>query len=149
MCVSLFFCVCQGRRGRDNVSAWVGSSVRTLVRDSVSAWVRSNVSAIVRDSVSAWVGSSVRVFCFVFYSFLKNIFIAVYLTYNVVLVSGLQKRESYICIYVYVYIYIYIHIYIYIYIYVYIYTNTYSFFSRFFSHVGYFRKLSRVPCAAQ
>ena len=67
-------------------------------------------------------------FCFVFYSFLKNIFIAVYLTYNVVLVSGLQKRETYICIYVYMYIYIYIHIYIYIYICIYIHKHIFILF---------------------
>ena len=45
--------------------------------------------------------------------------------YNVVLVSGVQHSDSVIC------------------------THTCLFFSRFFSIIGYYRVLSRVPCAIQ
>ena len=54
--------------------------------------------------------------------FLKN-FIEIQLIYNVVLVSGLQQSDSVICIC--------------------------TFFFRFFSIIGYYKILSRVPCAIQ
>ena len=45
--------------------------------------------------------------------------------YNVMLVSGVQQNDSVIHIHIY------------------------PFFFRFFSHIGYYRILSRVPCAIQ
>ena len=56
------------------------------------------------------------------YRFLKLIFIGVQLIYNVVLVSAVQQSES---------------------AKLYIYPR----FFRFFSHIGHYRVLSRVPCA--
>ena len=48
--------------------------------------------------------------------------------YNVVLVSAISKvNQLYICIYV----------------------NIYPLFFRYFSHIGHYRVLSRVPCAIQ
>ena len=41
----------------------------------------------------------------------RNIFIEVYLVYNIVLVSGVQQNESDIYMYIYIYAYIYAHIY--------------------------------------
>ena len=52
------------------------------------------------------------------------IFVGVQLIYNIVLVSGVQQSDSVI----------HVHI---------------SIFVRFFSHVGYYRILSKVPCAIQ
>ena len=60
-------------------------------------------------------------FCFKLF---KKVFIGVQLIYNVALVSSVQQSESVI----------HIHI---------------SLFFRFFSHIGHYRVLSRVPCAIQ
>ena len=49
--------------------------------------------------------------------------------YNVVLVSGVQHSDSVIHAYIHIYIYLYI------------------FFFRFSSIIGYYKILSRVPCA--
>ena len=51
--------------------------------------------------------------------------IEVWLIYSVVLVSGVQQNDSDKYIYIYVFVY------------------------RLFSHIGYYRILSRVPCAIQ
>ena len=55
--------------------------------------------------------------------------VEVQLTYNVILVSGVQQSDSVIYIYTYICLYI--------------------FFFRFFSTLGYYKKLSIVPCAIQ
>ena len=71
-----------------------------------------------------------------FYLFLKFLFyIITQLINNVMLVSGVQQVTFFI--------YAYIHMYIWICVY-----YTYLFF-RSFSHLGYYRKFSRVPCAIQ
>ena len=54
-----------------------------------------------------------------------KIFFGIWLIYNVVLVTGVQKSESVIYIYIY------------------------PLFFRFFSYTGHYRVLSRVPCAIQ
>ena len=54
-------------------------------------------------------------------------FIRLQLIYNVVFVSGIQQSGS--CVYIYIYIFFH--------------------FFRFFSHVGYNKILSRIPCAIQ
>ena len=55
--------------------------------------------------------------------------------YNAVSVSGVQQSGLDIYIYMYVCIYTYIYI--------------YMFFFRFFSRIGYYKILNRVPCAIQ
>ena len=62
-----------------------------------------------------------RIYCL---SFSFSVFIEERLIYNVVLVSSIQQSDS-------VYIYIYM------------------FFFTFFFFIGYFKILSRVPCAIQ
>ena len=59
------------------------------------------------------------------------------MTYNVVLVSGIQQSDSVIYIYIYTYIYICIYTYVYVYI--------HTFFFIFFSIVVYHRILNIVP----
>ena len=56
---------------------------------------------------------------------LKKMYIGVELIYNVMLVSGVQQSDSVIHIFIY------------------------PFFFIFFSHIGYYRILSRAPCAIQ
>ena len=72
--------------------------------------------------------------------------------YNVTLVSCVQQSDP-VCVCVCVYIYIYIYIYIYTHTHIYIYTHTrthiYICSFRFFSLIGYYKILSRVPCALQ
>ena len=61
--------------------------------------------------------------------------IGIELIYIVVLVSSVQQSES--------------ALYIYIYIYISIYLSVWFVLWRFFSHISYYRALSRVPCATQ
>ena len=70
--------------------------------------------------------------------FLKMLFyIGAQFINNVVLVSGVHQDNSDIYIFISLYIYIYIH------------THTYIYFFTLFSHLDYYRVLSRFPCAVQ
>ena len=94
----------------------------THYKSRITWGVSKNIQNSTPDQINQnfWRGGPGLVFFFFFFL----IFIRIQLIYNAVLVSYVQK-SGFVIIYIY------------------------PLFSRFFSHVGHYRVLSRVPCATQ